>query len=98
MGGQVLDITPMISLNSFRMSKCREACTSSSTRPCSGCVAPSARVKWAVDPTSATLQHMGRDHGCPHVLVSQAFLYRPDIVAVLEKMGRKTVPPMPTSA
>jgi len=44
-----------------------------------------------VDPTSSTLQHMGRDHGGTHVLVSQEFLHRTDIVAVLQKMGGETV-------
>ena len=60
-------------------------------RPCAARVAPSARVQWAVDPTSSALQHMGIDHGCTHVLVSQEFLHRTDIVAVLQKMGGETV-------
>ena len=51
----------------------------------------SARVKWAMDPTSSTLQHMGIDHGGTHVLVSQEFLHRTDIVAVLQQMGGETV-------
>jgi hypothetical protein len=34
---------------------------------------------------------MSIDHGRTHVFVSQEFLYRPDIVAVLEKMGGETV-------
>ena len=51
----------------------------------------SARVKWAMDPTSSTLQHMGIDHGGTHVLVPQEFLHRTDIVTVLQKMRRQTV-------
>ena len=34
---------------------------------------------------------MGRDHGGTHILVSQEFLHRTDIVAVLQKMGGETV-------
>jgi hypothetical protein len=50
-----------------------------------------ARVKWTMDPTSSTLQHMGIDHGGTHVLVSQEFLHRPDIIAVLQQMRSETM-------
>ena len=34
---------------------------------------------------------MGIDHGGTHVLVSQEFLHRTDIVSVLQQMGGKTM-------
>jgi hypothetical protein len=43
-------------------------------------------------PRPPTVEHVGVDHGGLHTLAAQQLLNGPDVVAVLQKMGRDAVP------
>ena len=47
------------------------------------------RIGRASDATTTTIEHMGIDHRCFHVLVTKQLLNCPDIVAILKQMRRK---------
>ena len=44
-------------------------------------------VNWAADSSSAPVQNVGVDHGCPRVLVAEEFLDGTDVVAVRKHVG-----------
>ena len=46
-------------------------------------------VGWAPDTGPTALHDVGVDHGGRHVLVSEQFLDRPDVGAVLQAVGRE---------
>ncbi len=48
-------------------------------------------VERATHPTPATVEHVGITHGCFHILVAEEFLDRPDIIPILQQMGRKAM-------
>jgi len=48
-------------------------------------------VDWASHGGRASIQHVGIDHRCAHVAVPEQLLHRPDVVVVLEQVGRERV-------
>lgn len=51
----------------------------------------SAWIERTPHASATALQHVRVDHGCVDVLVSEEFLDRTDIVAILQQVGRKAV-------
>lgn len=75
-----------LSRDPFRVARRRAAAQLPRRRPCLDL------VQRAHDPASAPVEDVGVDHRRLHVLVSQQFLDRPDVVAVLEEVvGRRQV-------
>ena len=50
------------------------------------------RIERAFDPLSSLAKHMGVDHSCGHIVMTQKALDGPDISACLQKVRRKRMP------
>ncbi len=51
----------------------------------------SESIRWAVDSLPGSVQHMGVDHRRAHIFVTEQLLDRPNIIPVLQEVGRKGV-------
>ena len=55
-------------------------------------------IERTADAASTTLQHMGIQHRCADIFVSEQFLDRADVIAIFQEMGRKTMAERMTTA